>query len=59
MTINTLTRHQRVGQFEAEVLSQNKAMLAVFSRSGLPMKQTRAEGTIHVTLSLTDGSEPR
>jgi hypothetical protein len=55
MTINTLTRHQRVSQFEAEVLSQNKAMLAVFSRSGLPMKRTLAEGVVHVTLSLTDG----
>jgi GNAT superfamily N-acetyltransferase len=43
-----------VGQFEAEVLQQNKAMLAVFSRSGFPMKRTPTEGTIHVTLSLTD-----
>jgi len=46
-------REKGVGQFEAEVLAQNKAMLAVFSRSGLPMKQSPAGGTIHVTLSLT------
>jgi len=45
-------REKGVSQFEAEVLAQNKAMLAVFSRSGLPMKQSLAGGTIHVTLSL-------
>jgi len=45
-------REKGVSQFEAEVLAQNKAMLAVFSRSGLPMKQSLAGGTIQVTLSL-------
>ena len=49
-----IAREKGVGQFEAEVLPQNKAMLAVFSRSGLPMKRTQTEGVIHVTLSLTD-----
>jgi RimJ/RimL family protein N-acetyltransferase len=49
-----IAREKGVSQFEAEVLPQNKAMLAVFSRSGLPMKLTRTEGVIHVTLSLTD-----
>lgn len=51
-----IAREKGVGQFEAEVLPQNKAMLAVFLRSGLPTKQTQAEGVIHVTLSLTDGA---
>jgi RimJ/RimL family protein N-acetyltransferase len=41
-----------VSQFEAEVLPENRAMTAVFARSGLPMKQAFEEGTIHVTLSL-------
>jgi RimJ/RimL family protein N-acetyltransferase len=49
-----IAREKGVIQFEAEVLPQNKAMLAVFSRSGLPMKLIRTEGVIHVTLSLTD-----
>jgi len=49
-----IARQKGVSQFEAEVLPQNKAMLAVFLRSGLPMKQTQAEGVIHVTLSLTE-----
>ena len=47
-----IAREKGVSQFEAEVLPQNKAMLAVFSRSGLPMQQNPADGTIHVTLSL-------
>lgn len=49
-----IARQKGVVQFEAEVLPQNKAMLAVFSRSGFPMKLTQTEGVIHVTLSLTD-----
>ena len=40
-------------QFEAEVLSENKAMMAVFSRSGLPMKRKVERGVVHVILSLT------
>lgn len=54
-----IAREKGVGQFEAEVLPQNKAMLAVFSRSGLPLQLTPADGTIHVTLSLTDELEPK
>jgi len=46
-----------VSRFEAEVLPQNTAMLAVFSRSGLPMKQSSADGVTHVTLSLAGGRE--
>jgi RimJ/RimL family protein N-acetyltransferase len=42
-----------VSQFEAEVLSENRSMLAVFARSGLPMKKTLEEGAIHLTLSLS------
>jgi len=40
------------------VLPQNKAMLAVFSHSGLPMKQDFADGVIHVTLSLAERPQP-
>ena len=54
-----IAREKGVSQFEAEVLPQNKAMLAVFSRSGFPMKLTQTEGTIHVTLSLTEPRPPK
>jgi RimJ/RimL family protein N-acetyltransferase len=47
-----IAREKGVDQFEAEVLPGNRSMLAVFSRSGLPMKQSETEGIVHVTLSL-------
>jgi RimJ/RimL family protein N-acetyltransferase len=43
-----------IAAFEADVLAENKAMLAVFARSGLPMQKRRDGGTIHLTLSLRD-----
>ena len=42
-----------VPRFEAEVLSENIGMLAVFSRSGFPSKEEVQGGTVHVTLALT------
>ena len=53
-----IAREKGVDQFEAEVLPGNTSMLAVFSRSGLPMKQSRTEGVVHVRLSLSDRSGP-
>ena len=47
-----IAREKGVLQFEAEVLPENKAMLAVFARCGLPMKKTLEGGTVHVSLSL-------
>ena len=47
-----IAREKGVLQFEAEVLRENKAMLAVFSRSGLPIKKKAEGGIVHVTLSL-------
>jgi RimJ/RimL family protein N-acetyltransferase len=38
--------------FEAEVLAENQPMLAVFRRSGLPMRLKRDGSIFHVTLSL-------
>jgi RimJ/RimL family protein N-acetyltransferase len=48
-----IAREKGVSQFEADVLPENKAMLAVFARKGLPMKKSLEEGVVHVTLSLT------
>jgi RimJ/RimL family protein N-acetyltransferase len=48
-----IAQKKGVSQFEAEVLSENRAMLAVFARSGLPMKQSLEKGAIHVTLSVS------
>jgi RimJ/RimL family protein N-acetyltransferase len=43
---------QNLRHFEADVLSQNSAMIAVFKRSGFPMRQRRDGGVVHVTLEL-------
>lgn len=49
-----IARYKGVTQFEAEVLSENRAMQTVFSRSGLPMKKKSEAGTMHVILSLKE-----
>jgi RimJ/RimL family protein N-acetyltransferase len=53
-----IAREKGVCRFEAEVLPKNQAMLKVFSRIGLPMTESRMDGTIHVTLSLTERPDP-
>ena len=50
--LKRLAEDAGVAQFEAEVLAQNQPMLAVFRRSGLPMRQSREGNVVHVTLSL-------
>ena len=52
-------REAGISRFEAEVLAENQPMLAVFRRSGLPMKLRRDGSTIHVTLSLASEKEPQ
>lgn len=51
-----IARTKGVKQFNAEVLPENKGMLAVFNRSGLPVRQEITEGVVHVTLFL-DGEK--
>jgi RimJ/RimL family protein N-acetyltransferase len=45
-------RAQGVLRFEADVLAQNQAMLAVFRHSGLALKQQREGNVVHVVLPL-------
>ena len=45
-------RERGLSRFEAHVLPQNAAMLAVFRRSGLPITTYIDGDTIHVSLSL-------
>jgi GNAT superfamily N-acetyltransferase len=49
-----IARDNKIAAFSADVLGENKSMLAVFARSGLPMKRRREDGVVHVTLSLAD-----
>ena len=45
-----IARANGVVRFEADVLEDNIAMLAVFRQSGLPMTTTTEDGITHVTL---------
>jgi len=47
-----IAREQGIAAFEADVLAENKSMIRVFARSGLPMTTRRDGGTVHVTLAL-------
>ena len=52
-----IARRRGIVAFEADVLAENAAMLAVFARSGLPLRQRRDGGVVHVTLSLAPGRQ--
>ena len=49
-----IAKQKGIVQFHAEVLPGNKGMLAVFNRSGFPVKEEFSEGLAHVTLSLVN-----
>ena len=53
--LTEIARRSGVLRFEADVLPDNAPMLRVFQRSGLPMKETQADGIVHLTLFLDDG----
>ena len=50
--LSLIARENGMTKFEADVLEDNAAMLAVFRDSGLPMTTTDADGITHVTLTL-------
>ena len=51
-------RDQGVSRFEADVLAENRPMLKVFRRSGLPLDASEADGVVHLTLALGDAVRP-
>lgn len=52
--LSAIAKDRGIIEFHAEVLPENKGMLAVFSRSGFPMEQEYDDGVMHVTLLLSD-----
>ena len=48
-----IAKEKGIIEFHAEVLPENKGMLAVFNRSGFPVTQEYEDGVTHVTLSLS------
>jgi GNAT superfamily N-acetyltransferase len=57
--LTRIARRQGVSELTAEVLPGNRGMLAVFARSGLPMRSTTEDGVVHVALSLEIRDEPQ
>ena len=55
MNLAALAREQNLTHFEADVLTENRSMVAVFKRCGFPMRQRREASVIHLTLALTAG----
>jgi len=47
-----VARAHGIARLDAEVLAENRAMLKVFERSGLPMRSSREGGVVHVDLDL-------
>jgi len=47
-----VARSQGITALDATVLAENKPMLAVFARSGLPMRKRNEGGEVQVTLAL-------
>ena len=48
-----IARKMSISYLDAEVLQQNKAMLTVFERSGLPTKRKLSDGVVHLSMSLS------
>jgi RimJ/RimL family protein N-acetyltransferase len=53
----SIARDRGVTQFVAEALADNRSMLAVFARSGLPMSRRLDGGVVHVELALNASAE--
>lgn len=51
-----IARGQGIARFEADVLAGNSPMLAVFERTGLPMKKKSDHGIVHLVLDLTQAA---
>jgi RimJ/RimL family protein N-acetyltransferase len=47
-----IARDRGIARFEAQVLAENAAMLAVFERSGLPVERRSEAGVVTITLDL-------
>jgi GNAT superfamily N-acetyltransferase len=52
----TIARERGFAALEADVLAENRAMLAVFTKSGLPMRKRAEGGSVHLTLALAPTS---
>jgi len=52
-------RAQRVREFVADVLADNKQMISVLERSGFPIKRSTDSGVERLLLAIADGPQRR
>jgi RimJ/RimL family protein N-acetyltransferase len=57
-TMIEIARRHDIVRFEADVLADNAAMLAVFNRCGLPMRKRRDGSVTHVEMDLAAEAAP-
>lgn len=57
-TMIEIARRHHIVRFEADVLADNAAMLAVFKRCGLPVRKRRDGGVTHIEIDLAVGAAP-
>jgi RimJ/RimL family protein N-acetyltransferase len=47
-----IAREAKVGTFEADVLAENRAMIRVFEKSGIPVAKTFEGRNVHIVMTL-------
>ena len=50
--LSEIAARMKIGYFEADVLGDNRGMLKVFQKSGLPVKTSFRNNIVHVTIAL-------
>jgi RimJ/RimL family protein N-acetyltransferase len=47
-----IARNERIVRLSADVLTDNRAMIAIFRRAGFTLGNDPQDGTVHATLNL-------
>jgi hypothetical protein len=50
--LSEIAARMKIGYFEADVFGDNRGMLMVFQKSGLPIKTSFRNNIVHVTIAL-------
>ncbi len=53
----SIARQMGIDSFEAEVLPENGSMLSVFKKSGLSLRQSFEDGSIHLSMALNENTD--
>ncbi|HVA79773.1 MAG TPA: GNAT family N-acetyltransferase [Candidatus Binataceae bacterium] len=53
-----IARAQGIGEFDADVLADNRHMLTVFEQSGFSIHRATADGVVHLVFPIADSAAP-